>query len=422
MSSILLVRAVPALARLVGRAVLTLSLPLSSLAQPLTLDEAMQIAATGQPLLEAQKAGIRAAEEASVAATQLPDPKLKLGLLNVPISGQDAFSLTREPMTMRMVGVMQEFPRADKRRLRGELVDISRRQQADELDATQRSIRRDVALAWLDAHFSQRAVALVAAQERETLRQIDLLTIGVKTGRASQADTIAARIELDMLKDRSSHLTQQEAVARAGLSRWIGPEAQRPIASDLPTLPQPGEMEQLAAQLSEHPHLSTLERSVEKAEAEAELAKLGTKPDWNVELSYGVRGSSFGDMVTLQFGIDLPVFQKNRQLRDVAAKLADAQRAQALRDDNLREMQAMLRAHHAQWRSGLERLARYRTSTVPMAASQVEAALAAYRAGRGTLASVLEARRMQLDVLVQQLMLEADTAKAQAQIVLYDQL
>jgi outer membrane protein TolC len=140
-----------------------------------------------------------------------------------------------------------------------------------------------------------------------------------------------------------------------------------------------------------------------------------------VELSYGLRGPGFSDMVTVQFGIDLPVFQKNRQLRDVAAKLATADRARALRDDNLREMQAMLKRHHAEWQAGQERLERFRSTILPQAADRVEATLAAYRAGRGELSRVLEARRMQLDLAMQQLMVQADTAKAQAQIVFYDQ-
>jgi outer membrane protein TolC len=390
--------------------------------QPLTLDEALQIAEAQQPLLAAQHAGIRAAEEATVAASQLPDPKLKLGLLNVPATGEDAFSLTRDFMTMRMIGVMQEFPRAEKRRLRGALLEIDRRQKSDELVATRRTIRRDVAVSWLDAHFAQRAIGLVEALQRETERQIDLLTIGLKTGKASQADVIAGRIELELLKDRTAQLARQDAIARAELSRWIGEQAQRPVATTAAALPEPAPMDTLTAQLAEHPHLSTFERQVELAETEAELARLGSKPDWNMELSYGIRGSAYSDMLTLQVGVDLPVFQKNRQLRDVAAKLASAQRARALRDDNLREMQAMLRRHHADWRYGLERLERFRGSILPQSASRVEAALAAYRAGRGGLAAVLEARRSQLDLAMQQLILEADTAKAQAQIVYYDQL
>jgi outer membrane protein TolC len=325
-------------------------------------------------------------------------------------------------MTMRMIGVMQEFPRADKRRLRGALVEIDRRQKADELGATRRTIRRDVAVSWLDAHFAQRAIALVEALQRETERQIDLLTIGLKTGKASQADVISGRIELELLKDRAAQLARQDAIARAELSRWIGEQAQRPVATTAAALPEPAPMDTLTAQLAEHPHLSTFERQVELAETEAELARLGGKPDWNMELSYGIRGSAYSDMLTLQVGVDLPVFQKNRQLRDVAAKLASAQRARALRDDNLREMQAMLRRHHADWRYGLERLERFRGSILPQSASRVEAALAAYRAGRGDLAAVLEARRAQLDLAIQQLILEADIAKAQAQIVYYDQL
>lgn len=391
-------------------------------AQPLTLEEALQIAEAQQPLLAAQQAGIRAAGEAMVAASQLPDPKLKLGLLNVPATGEDAFSLTRDFMTMRMIGVMQEFPRAEKRRLRGALVEIDRRQQTDELDATHRAIRRDVALSWLEAHFAQRAVGLVEALQRETQRQIDLLTIGVKTGKTSQAEVISGRVELELLKDRGAQLARQDAMARAELSRWIGEQAQRPVASAPAALPEPAPMDTLTAQLAEHPHLSAFERQVELTETEVELARLGSKPDWNMELSYGIRGSAYSDMLTLQVDIDLPVFRKNRQLRDVAAKLASAQRARALRDDNLREMQAMLRRHHADWRSGRERLERFRGSILPQAASRVEAALAAYRAGRGDLAAVLEARRARLDLALAQLMLEADTAKAQAQIVYYDQL
>ena len=180
-------------------------------------------------------------------------------------------------------------------------------------------------------------------------------------------------------------------------------------------------MDSLTAQLAQHPHLSAFERQVQAAETDVDLARVGAKPDWSMELSYGIRGSAYSDMVTLQVGVDLPVFQKNRQLRDVAAKLADAQRARALRDDNLREMEAVLRRHHADWRSGLERLERYRRSILPQAADQVNAALAAYRSGRSDLSSVLAARRVQLDLQIQSLMLEAETARARAQIVFYDQ-
>jgi hypothetical protein len=51
----------------------------------------------------------------AAAAGQLPDPVLKLGLNNLPIDGPDRYSVTRDFMTMRSVGVMQELTRAEKR-------------------------------------------------------------------------------------------------------------------------------------------------------------------------------------------------------------------------------------------------------------------------------------------------------------------
>ena len=56
----------------------------------------------------------------AVSAGQLPDPIATLGVNNLPVNGPDAWSLTRDFMTMTSVGVMQEFTRADKREARAE--------------------------------------------------------------------------------------------------------------------------------------------------------------------------------------------------------------------------------------------------------------------------------------------------------------
>lgn len=395
--------------------------PAVCLSQPLGLAEAMDLAQARQPLLESQRAGVRAAHEAQVAATQLPDPKLKAGIVNLPVTSPDAWSLTRDSMTMRMIGVMQEFPREEKRRLRGELLDIERRQKQAELESTRRAIRRDVALAWLDAHYAQRAAALIEALQRESQRKVDTLVLALKTNRSTQADLAAARVDLELIQDRSLQISSKEAGARAELARWIGDAAERPIAAETVALPEPKALHEVATHLIEHPHLAGFDQQVKYAEADAALAREGTRPDWSVEVSYGARGSGFSDMVTLQFGVDLPVFPKNRQVREVSAKLAAADRARALREDNLREMQSMLKRHHVEWATGKQRLERYRIAILPQAAERVEAALAGYRGGRAALDTVIEARRAQLELVLQQLMLEADTAKAQAQIVFYDQ-
>ena len=393
---------------------------LAGAADELSLDQALDLAEANQPLLAGQRAAVRASEEAAVAARQLPDPKLQLGVLNLPVTGPDAFSLTSDFMTMRMIGVTQEFPREAKRQLRSELASIEGEQRQLELAFTRRAIRRDVALAWVEAWYAQRALILTRGMEHETERQIDSLAIGVRTARASPADVLAARIELDMMRDRGDAQRQRDATARAELSRWIGTAAQRPLPAAPPALPVPAALAALDARLRSHPHLSAFDRQVAGAEKEVQLAQRASAPDWSLAVSYAVRGSAYSDMVSVQVGIDLPVFPKNRQVREVSSKLALADRARALREDNLREMQAMLARAYAEWTSANERLARYRASTLPQAAARTEAALAAYRTGRADLAKVLEARRMELDLRMQQLMLEGEAARAQVQISYYN--
>lgn len=49
------------------------------------------------------------------SALQLPDPKLKLGIENVPVQGGNGHRLTRDGMTMGRVGIMQDYVSGDKR-------------------------------------------------------------------------------------------------------------------------------------------------------------------------------------------------------------------------------------------------------------------------------------------------------------------
>jgi outer membrane protein TolC len=88
-----------------------------------------------------------------------------------------------------------------------------------------------------------------------------------------------------------------------------------------------------------------------------------------------------------------------------------AQREEATRE-HLAQVTAMLQS----WQSGRDRLSRYDSALIPLAAERTRATLSAYRGGSGTLASVLEARRMELDTRIDRLRLEMETARIWAQL------
>lgn len=384
-------------------------------AAPLTADEAAELAVNNQPLLIGQQSAIDAAEEGAVAASQLPDPKLRAGLQDYPITGSDAFSFTRDNFTMLTVGVAQEFPREEKRRLRGLRGQLDADQKRIELDVMRREIRRDAALVWFDVYYPEQAARLVEAQQRESKLQIESLGIGYRAGKKSQADVLAERVSLDLLRERQADFDKRAEQARAALARWIGDAAQRPLAEDL-SIGQPPDLNTLLRLAESHPHLNTLTKQIEQGETEVALAKQAYKPDWSLELSYGAR-PAFSDFIGIQAGIDLPLFTKNRQDRTLASKLAIVDQARNSRENALRVIRADVKRYHTEWQSAANRLSRlFDENILPQARQRIEAALSAYRSGRTDLTSILEARRAELDLMLQRLALQVEQARAYEQL------
>ena len=114
---------------------------------PLTLAEAQRQAIARSQMLVAQDFAVRASREMAVAAAQFPDPVATLGINNLPVNGPDAWSVTRDFMTMRSVGVMQEITRTEKRDARAERFDREAEKSLAEKTARVAAIQRDTALA-----------------------------------------------------------------------------------------------------------------------------------------------------------------------------------------------------------------------------------------------------------------------------------
>ena len=117
---------------------------------PLALEQAQRLAVDHSQQLKGNAASVQSSREMAVAAAQNPDPVLRLGIENVPTDGQDRFSTSRDFMTMRRVGVTQEFTRSEKRQLRGERYTREADKALAEQSATLTDVQRDTALAWLE--------------------------------------------------------------------------------------------------------------------------------------------------------------------------------------------------------------------------------------------------------------------------------
>jgi outer membrane protein TolC len=383
---------------------------------PLTLGEAQRLALERSRQLGAQALGVTASREMAVAAAQLPDPVVSLGIENLPVEGADKFSLTRDFMTMRRVGVMQQLTRGDKRQLRAERFELEAQKGLAERAVTVAAIQRDAAAAWLDAWFAERIAGVIAEQRLRALQEVAAAESTYRGGKGSQADVFMAQSALALLDDRAAEAERRVRTAQTMLARWTGEADGRALAEkpDLDAIRLSGHA--LHEELAGHPEIAVMAKQEEIAAAEARLARASKRPDWTVELAYSQRGAAYANMVSLGVSIALPWDAANRQDREVAAKLAVAAQAGAQREEALRMHVAEVLVMLQEWESNRERLVRFEREIIPLAGARAEAALAAYRGGRSRLDEVLAARRNELEVGLQRLQLEAQNARLWAQL------
>ena len=384
--------------------------------QVLTLDQALRAAQDRSRQLVAQDSAASASREMAIAAGQLPDPVLKTGLNSLPISGPDRFSLTRDSFTMASVGVVQEFTRADKLKARSARFD----REAEAAEAARAvalaDLRRDTAKAWLDRHYQERVLDLLRTQRAEAGLQIEAADAAYRGGRGAQADVFAARSAVALIDDRLRQAERQIAAAKIRLARWVGADANQALGAPPSVAAVHLDTAALETQLAHHPQIALMVKQEAMARADVDIAQSNKRSDWSVELTYSQRSPAYSNMVSVNVSIPLQFDQKNRQNRELAAKLAVVEQMRAQREEATREHVAETLGWLQEWQSDRDRLAHYDSELILLAAERTRAAMAAYRGGSGALASVLDARRMEIDTRMDRLRLEMDAAALWAQL------
>ena len=389
---------------------------LSAHAQTLSLQEAQRRAVERSRQLAAQDSAVRSSREMAVAAGQLPDPVLKAGIDNLPVTGEDRFSVTSDFMTMRRIGVMQELTRGAKREARAQRFEREAEKSVAEKAAATASVERGTALAWLERYYAEAMLKVVEEQIGQVKGEIGAAEAVYRGGRGSQADVIGAHSTLAALEDKASELRRRVLVGKTNLARWIGEGADAPLAAR-PAIDAVNLNEATLDQdLAHHPDIAVMTKQEEVATAEAKIAQASSTPDWTVEVAYQQRGPAFSNMVSIGVSVPLPWDRGNRQDREIASKLAMAERMRAEREEMVRAHAGELRGMLAEWRNGRERLARYEKDLLPLAAERSKAALAGYQGGKTGITDLLLARRNETDMQMQAVQLEMDTARVWAQL------
>lgn len=335
---------------------------------------------------------------------------LTAGIDNLPATGSSRFSTGAEDMTMKRIGISQEWVSADKRAAREAVANATTLREATMERVASAEARAQTAMAYVEAYYAGEALKLTILNERHAREEVEAGKGRLATVSGSSAEVLALSSALGSAEDESAEVRQQQAAMAANLRRWTGSPANDLEAPQLPAAPS--EEDFVAA----HPLVVAKQRDVEVARQEVELARLNRKSNWTYEVSYGQRQRR-PDMVSFGVTIPLPVAPAARQDRETAAKLALVEKAEA----ELEEARRAAAGEYAALASDGERLQRrierFRQGVLAPLAQRTIATLAAYRSNQATLVMLFDARHAEVEAQRKLLNLQRDLSKTQAQLV-----
>ncbi len=356
-------------------------------------------------------------EELAVVAEALPDPKLKLASLALPL---DTFDLDQEPMTQLQLGWQQRFtPRRGREARSHQLQSKAQSLVSSSLDRRERR-RRDLRWAYIEWVFEQQRQQILR-QAGQTLADLSQLTRDYyAAGRAGQHDVHRVDLELLRVQERRNASIQRSAELREEISELVGAAARLPSSARWPELGQPPSIDQLRRTMVEHPKIRALAANSSAARAEVDVAHSTRRSDWTLDISYGARqgsgldGRERADFLSATVTIDLPIFAERRQGPLLRASLHQVDAADATLDDQRQRFIGEFKRQWARLENLRLRKKLFDERLLLEATAHRETALDAYQSGASDVTGLMRAQITEYELLLDRARLVADELNARA--------
>ena len=410
---------------------------------PLSLTTAIQLAEKNDPWLLGNQSKQRSLESLAIAADQLPDPKISVGVMGL---AADSFDFSQEGMTQLKLGVSQMFPRGDTRQLSQKRLNTLAQQYPYQRQNRTAELNVKVSQLWLSVFQAQESIRLIE-QDRELFEYlVDVAEASYVTasGQTRQQDLIRAQLELTRLDDRLTALQQDKEQAMQQLSEFINEYRHDPytgfsaennhsnqaVSQQLPSIKpldqsliesQDIDKNHLYRHFAQHPAIKAVQQRIEAEHVGVELARQKYKPAWGVNAAYGYRadannGLNRADLFSVGVTFDVPLFTKNRQDQTLKAAVSSAEAIETEQDLLLRKMIASFQTEQSNLLRLYQRQALYKQQLLPQMNEQAEASLTAYTNDDGDFAEVVRARIAELNARIDALKIDVDIEKTKIKL------
>jgi len=410
-------------------------------AQPLSLEQALQLAIQHDPLLKGnahRKDRFNAEAEAS---SYWANPQVSASVQNLPTDG---FAFDQEPMTQFKVGLKQQLPRGDENLYSQQKYQVMADQMSVESQARKAWLKREVTLTWLDWVYATRRIGLLDKEKSLLTQLLDFTDSRYSqgVGAAAQQDILQVRLALLSLDDKYVQAYQQKNEARSALSKWFGAPLDESVSAPLTQSTRDAievdailndsnlslssfltviENSEPFSILQHHPEAMLLQIQTQIEAQNVNIAREQTKSQWAFEASYGYRqdaqnGASRADFVSLGVQVDLPFFNKSRQDASIAAAASKMSASETDFRLKVNELAANAEVLKSRLSALSERKALYETALIGETRQLSEAELTAYTTDTGDIGDVVNANLKQVQVQDDLLKIDIERARTLASL------
>lgn len=368
-----------------------------------TLEALIEKAIAVSPKLKMLKMKQRAALNKVEQESNLPDPMLMLGVMNLPAG---TYSFTEDAMTAKTIGVTQDFP------FPGKLSKIAEVEKADvdimkyEILDDENEIRTNFTMKYNELRLVRKSIQLL----NENLELIKSISEIVKTkysvSSASQQEIFKIELEISSMTAELYELTGEEKSLLAELNALLLRENETEIAADeFPEIifTERNPVSLFNDAVESRPILKNIKLAKEKESIKESLSEYDYYPEFSFGFQFGYRENIVGEhgeftdhLVSYNLGVSIPLNYGGK----ISAKIEENQTMQIYYDEQfqfyLQTIKGKIGASTSKLKSLEERIKLISEQSLLQAEENLRTSLIAYQVGRSDFLYLIDAQQILL--------------------------
>jgi len=387
-----------------------------------TLQDLINTAINVSPKLSMLRAKRNVAENKISQNSNLPNPMLMLGLMNLPTN---TFSFNQEPMTQKVVGLQQTIPFPGKLSSMEDAEAIDTLIIDKEIKDAENEIRKNVKEKYYSLSFFRKSIQL-AKESKKLLENIsDVVSTKYSVSTASQQNLVKVQLEITNISDRIEDLKSKESSTLSELNAFLLREADSPIQTvtfdSIKTLNVTVKQLDSLSRIN-RPFLQAIQLSQEKGKLKQKVAEKDYLPNFTLGVQYGQRdmlqktGMAQSDFLSFSLGISLPINYGGK----ISSKVDEAVSMQELYSQQyyqaLQYLNGVFGTDVADLNSLKERISLFKDGLLPQAQQNLSSTLASYQVNKVDFINVIDAQNQLFKIETNLYKLKTDYLKKIAEL------